>query len=108
MTMTNPSLQSGTHASFWPLPKHLCFRAPVGGTRPHLCPKKGIRSAGEGGSKGSSGISDDVLQRLRLAEEEAVKLREELAKAKAEALERVRLELLSAYICLKYTRLPQI
>ena len=63
----------------------------VGGTRPHLCPKRGgIRSAGEGGSKGSSGISDDVLQRLRLAEEEAVKLREELAKAKAEALERVR------------------
>jgi len=31
-----------------------------------------------------------VLARLRLAEDEAIKLREELAKAKAAALERVR------------------
>ena len=42
-----------------------------------------VRSSNnDGGSKGASGISEDVLQRLRLAEEEAVLLREELAKAR--------------------------
>ena len=88
--MTSPLLQSSTWASFRPLPNHLCFQAPSGRLSRHSSPKKaGPRSASEGGSKGSSGISEDVLQRLRLAEEEAVKLREELAKAKAEALERV-------------------
>ena len=86
--MTSPSLQGSTHASSRPLPKYLCFRALRGGARRHTRPKKGC-SAGEGQNKGSSGISEDVLQRLRLAEAEAVKLREELAKAKAEALERV-------------------
>ena len=91
--MTNPFLRNGTHQSFRPLPQHLCFRALSGSARRHICRGKGsIRRAGESGSKGSSGISEDVLQRLRLAEEEAVKLREELAKAKAEALERVRSE----------------
>lgn len=89
--MTSPSLQGSTHAFSRPLPKHLCFRAPSGGARRHVRPKKGC-SAGEGASKGSSGISEDVLQRLRLAEAEAVKLREELAKAKADALERVSLD----------------
>lgn len=46
-------------------------------------------SNNDSSSNSASGISEDVLQRLRLAEEEAVLLREELAKAKAEALERV-------------------
>ena len=88
--MTSPLLQSSTQASFRPLPNHLCFQAPSVGLRRHFSPQRvGIRCASEGGSKGSSGISEDVLQRLRLAEEEAVQLREELAKAKAEALERV-------------------
>jgi hypothetical protein len=47
------------------------------------------RNSNNSGNKGSDAISEDVLQRLRLAEEEAKKLREELAKAKADALERV-------------------
>ena len=109
VTMRSPSLQSSIHASSRPLPKHLCFRAPSGETRRHLCRKRGgIRSAGEGGSKGSSGISDDVLQRLRLAEEEAVKLREELAKAKAEALERVSSKKYFAVKVLHYATLPYL
>lgn len=41
------------------------------------------------GSPQKNEISEDVLQRLRIAEEEAAKLREELAKAKAEALAKV-------------------
>lgn len=42
------------------------------------------------GAPAKEAISEDVLQRLRVAEEEAAKLRAELAKAKAEALAKVR------------------
>ena len=71
-------------------PTHLCFRATCKGTvRLSRLHSSRARSSNDSGSKANDAISEDVLQRLRLAEEEAKKLREELAKAKAEALERV-------------------
>ena len=89
--MANPSHQSSTQYLPHALPIHLCFRIANGGAGRHVRIKRSrTRSAGDGGSQGSSGISEDVLARLRLAEDEAIKLREELAKAKAAALERVR------------------
>ena len=43
----------------------------------------------ENGASQKKEISEDVLQRLRVAEEEAAALRQELAKARAEALAKV-------------------
>ncbi len=72
------------------LPTHLCFRATCNGdVRLSRLHSSRARNSNNSGNKGSDAISEDVLQRLRLAEEEAKKLREELAKAKADALERV-------------------
>ena len=89
MPQTLPSCSP--HCTSRPLSLQQCFKATFGKHK-QPCYVGGIRvrsSNNDSGSKGASGISEDVLQRLRLAEEEAVILREELAKAKAEALERV-------------------
>ena len=89
MSQTLPSCSP--HCTSRPLSPQHCFKATFGKRR-QPCYVRVIRvgsSNNDGGSKSASGISEDVLQRLRLAEEEAVLLREELAKAKAEALERV-------------------
>ena len=43
----------------------------------------------ENGTSPKREISEDVLQRLRVAEEEAANLRKELAKARAEAVAKV-------------------
>ena len=89
MSQTLPSCSP--HCTSQPIPLRHCFKATFGKRRqPCYIGVVRVRSSNnDSGSKQTSGISEDVLQRLRLAEEEAVVLREELAKAKAEALERV-------------------
>ena len=89
MSQTLPSCSP--HCTSRPLSPQHCFKATFAKRRqPCYVRVITVRSSNnDGGSKSASGISEDVLQRLRLAEEEAVLLREELAKAKAEALERV-------------------
>ncbi|BDA41050.1 hypothetical protein COCOBI_01-7050 [Coccomyxa sp. Obi] len=65
---------------------HGGFRPFVSGFRPvKLQPSRQVARS-ENGTSQSKGIDEDVLQRLRIAEEEAAKLRQELAKAKAEAV----------------------
>ena len=89
MSQTLPS--RSPHCTSRPLSPQHCFKAAFGKCR-QSCYVRVIRvrsSNNDSGSNSASGISEDVLQRLRLAEEEAVLLREELAKARAEALERV-------------------
>jgi hypothetical protein len=70
---------------------HGCFM-PFSAVRPTyrsgLWKLKAEKNNGNGIST-REGISEDVLQRLRIAEEEAAILRQELAKARAEALAKV-------------------
>ena len=67
----------------------LSFRPFVAGFKPvKLQPSRQLARS-ENGTSQSKGIDEDVLQRLRIAEEEAAKLRQELAKAKAEAVAKV-------------------
>lgn len=74
----------------------ILWRSPVpfsaGLPRDHFRKSKRQRCAAESNGNKKQGVSqqlgDDVMQRLREAEKEAAELREQLAKAKAEAVVR--------------------
>ena len=69
-------------------PLHPTLRPFVAG-RVHA-PRRPVTAAGnDNGAPTKQGIGEDMLAKLRAAEEEAAKLREELAKAKADAAAKV-------------------
>lgn len=71
------SLRAATAASV-PRPVALSAAAPRLARR-HTSPPRAEPAGGSGGGGGPAGLSEDVLARLRAAEQEAARLREELA-----------------------------